>query len=229
MGGWVIKMIRCFLLLIVVLLAGCSQGLMLKVDSIAAGESGAGKSYVLLSDMKNIAEEDLYFREFSAYVHAALRRQGFQRAASSGSAALKIYFSYGVTPGTTEYYVTSTPVYEWVGGEVVTYSETETDADGNVLRRSGRTTLPLREQIVGYDRSRHSYTPYTSHVILEARNAQTGVPLWKTTVTATDGKSGDLRARMPVLIDVATPWLGRDSKGIKTVKAQRTSQRAKSP
>jgi len=221
-----IKMGRSLLLFVVMALAGCSQGLMLKVDAIAAREAGPGLSYVLLSDMKNVSEDDLYFREFSAYVHAALRQHGFQRAASSGSAALKIYFSYGVAPGATEYYVTSTPVYDWVGGEVVTYSETETDADGKVLRKSGRTTLPYREEVVGYDRTRHSYTPYTSHIILDARNAKTGTPVWKTTVTATDGKTGDLRGTMPILIDAAAPWVGRDTRGIKTLKVKQMSQEA---
>jgi hypothetical protein len=226
MGGRMTKTGCSLILFVFIALTGCSQGLILKVDSIAAREAGPGQSYVLLSDMENVSEDDLYFREFSAYVHAALRQHGFQRAASSGSAALKVYFSYGVTPGAMEYYVTSTPIYEWVGGEVVTYSETETDADGNVLRKSGRTTLPYREEVVGYDQIRHSYTPYTSHVILDARNAKSGAPVWKTTVTATDGKAGDLRGTMPILIDVAAPWVGRDTRGIKTIKLKPKRQEA---
>ena len=173
-----IKLGRYLLLLVAIILAGCGRGLTLKVDSIAASEAGPGQSYVLLSDMENVSADDLYFREFSAYVHAALRQRGFRRASSSDSAALKIYFSYGVSPGVTEYYVTSTPVYEWVGGEVVTYDETETDSGGKVIRKTGHTTLPVREQIVGYDRSRHSYTPYASHLILDARNAKSGKPVW---------------------------------------------------
>lgn len=210
------------LLLLVLLLTGCAQGLVIQVDSIAAGDAGPGQSYVLLNNMANVSEDDLYFREFSNHVHNTLYQRGFRQVSGAGDAKIKIYFSYGVTAGATQHYVTSTPIYDWVGGDTVTRRVTKEDASGKtVSRKTEDIYLPHRERIVGYDRSMHSYTPYTSHVILDARNAVSDAPIWKITVTASGDDSGDLRRTMPVLLDAGAPWIARDTKGVVTVKVQK--------
>jgi hypothetical protein len=210
------------LLLLVLVLTGCAQGLVIQVDSIAAGEAGPGQSYVLLNNMANVSEDDLYFREFSNHVHNTLYQRGFRQAASANDAKIKIYFNYGVTAGATQHYVTSTPIYDWVGGDVATRRVIKQDASGKtVSRKTEDVYLPYRERVVGYDRSVHSYTPYTSHVILDARNAASDTPIWKITVTASGDPSGDLRRTMPILLEAGAPWIARDTKGVMTVKVKK--------
>jgi hypothetical protein len=212
-------------LLLALALSGCAQDLVLRIDAIAASEGLQGRAYVWRSKLSQVSEDDLYFREFSAHMQAALRQQGFRQVKSPESADLVIYFSYGVTPGATRYYTTTTPVYDWVGGEIVTYTMTETDAAGKTTRKSGQTTLPMREQIIGFDRERYSYTPYSSYATLEAREAKTDRPLWNASVTAIGDGVEDLRQTMPLLADTLAPWLAKDSHGIKVVKVPHDAPR----
>jgi hypothetical protein len=151
-------------------------------------------------------------------MHAILQQQGFRKVEAVEQADLVVYFDYGVRPGLTQYYTTTTPIYEWTGGEVVTYSETERDADGNITRKTGQTVLPWRERIVGYDRERHSYTPYSSYAVLEAKDARSERPLWRASATASGGGAEDLRQTMPFLAVSLVPWLAKDSGGLQVLK-----------
>lgn len=216
---------RAALLLLVLILSGCARDLVLQVDAISARDGHQGRAYVLLSNLKQVSEDDLYFREFSVYMHAILRQQGFREVRSKGNADLVIYFAYGVTPGATRYYTTSTPVYDWVGGELVTYTETETDAAGQVTRKKSQMTLPIREQVVGFDREQFSYTPYSSYATLEARDARSDRPLWNASVTAVGNGVEDLRKTMPILAVALAPWLGKDTRGLQVVKIPQADAR----
>ena len=211
-----------FVLLSALLLAGCSSSIPVKVDSIVGSERLPGKSYRWFSGMKKVAPNDLYFREFSRYFRTALKQKGY-RESGNEDADLAIYFSYGVSPGKTVRYTTSTPLYDWFGGDTIIYVETRNQGDGATSRTARTITTPAYRRMVGVDVNTRSYTLFTSFAILEAKRYRPDSPpekmetLWKTTVSVTS-KSNDLRALMPVLAAAALPYLGVDTGAAKIVK-----------
>ncbi len=213
------------LMLALLNLGGCGGGLVVRVDSIVAEGAGMAGSYHLRSGMEKVAEDDLHFQEFSAYVHAALKQQGYRPADAATQADLDLYFSYGDTLGETHYYTATTPIYDWVGGETVYYSETRTDESGKVTRKEGATTLPLRHRAVGVEQTTYSFTPHTVYAIVEAREGVDNRPVWKTSISST-GPARDLRAIMPLLIRVATPYFGRNTGGLIGLKITDNELRA---
>lgn len=215
------RLITAIISLLLLSLFGCTSPMVIKVDAIAAPEPITATRYVILSGMQDVSEDDLYFREFSHYFRVALNRQGY-RETSLQDAELAIYLSYGINPGRTVSYTTSHPVYEWVGGETVVYSETKDEPAGRT-KTVGEVWIPSRRQVVGMDVSTHEYTVITGFAILEAKpNKETDNPqalktLWKTTINSS-GESIDLRALMPAMAIAAEPYLGADTGQIKVIK-----------
>ncbi len=213
-------------LLISLLTAGCSSSIPVKVDSIVGAESPPDKTYSWLSGMQNVPQEDLYFREFSNYFRSVLKQQGYTES-KKGDAAIAIYFSYGVSPGKTVQYTTSTPLYDWFGGDTIIYVETNDEEEGGEVSRTTRTvTTPVYRRMVGVDVDTRSYTVFTGFAVLEAKRYQAGAApkemntLWKTTVSVTS-RSNDLRALMPVLAAAATSYIGVDTGAAKIVKIRK--------
>ncbi len=211
------------------LLTGCSSTIPVKVDAIAADESISDKSYRWFSGMENVSPDDLYFQEFSRYFRALLQRRGYVER-KEGAAALAIYFSYGVSPGKTVYYTTSTPIYDWFGGDTIIYVETRDEGEGKVSQTTSTVTTPIYRRMIGVDVDTRSYTLYTSFVILEAKRYQTGKKpaemktLWKVTASTTT-RSNDLRALMPALALAASSYLGTDTGEAKLVKIKKGDPR----
>ncbi len=212
-------------LFISLLAAGCSSSIPVKVDSIVGSESPPDKTYSWFSGMQNVSQDDLYFREFSRYFRSVLKQQGYVES-KDGNAAVAIYFSYGVSPGKTVQYTTSTPLYDWFGGDTVVYVQTKDEGGGEVSRTTSTVTTPLYRRMVGVDVDTRSYTVFTSYAILEAKRYHPGSKpeemktLWKTTVSTT-GRSNDLRALMPVLATAAAPYIGVDTGAAKIIKVQK--------
>ncbi len=212
-------------LFISLLVVGCSSGIPVKVDSIVGSENPPGKTYSWFSGMQNVPQDDLYFREFSNYFRSVLKQRGYVES-KEGNAALAIYFSYGVSPGKTVQYTTTTPMYDWFGGDTIVYVETKDQGGGEVSRTTSTVTTPVYRRMVGVDVDTRSYTLFTSYAVLEAKRYQAGSKpeemktLWKTTVSIT-GRSNDLRALMPVLATAAGPYLGVDTGAAKIVKIQK--------
>ncbi len=208
------------------LLAGCSSTIPVKVDSITSAGQDAGSSYVWFSGMEGVAQDDLYFREFSSYFRTVLKQRGYHEGGAD-SADLAIYFSYGVAPGRTVYYTTSTPIYGWFGGDTIVYVESSDAGDGKQSARTTRTiTTPIYRRMVGVDVDTRSYTLFTSFATLEAKRFQPGKSaqqmetVWKITLSTTS-RSNDLRALMPALALAAAPHIGIDSGAAKIIKVKR--------
>ncbi len=212
-------------LFVSLLAAGCSSSIPVKVDSIVGSESMPDKTYSWFSGMPKVPQDDLYFREFSNYFRSVLKQQGYVES-KEDNAPVAIYFSYGVSPGKTVQYTTSTPLYDWYGGDTIVYVQTRDEGGGEVSRTTSTVTTPLYRRMVGVDVDTRSYTVFTSYAVLEAKRYQPGSKpqemktLWKTTVSTTS-KSNDLRALMPVLAAAAAPYIGIDTGAAKIIKIQK--------
>ena len=217
------------LLLFAGLTACGSQSVKVSVDSIVGEKNIPSKRYVWLSGTPGISQSDLYFREFSRYFQAILSEYGYQKSTNKG-ASIAIYFSYGVSPGRTTQYTTTTPIYDWVGGDTIVYTETTKDEKGETTSTTRAITTPIRQRLVGMSVGSGLYTVFTRFVSLTAKQYRRDqkpkdmTTLWQTRITST-GPSSDLRALMPVMAAAAAPYIAADTGETKIVKMKKDDPR----
>lgn len=202
-------------------LGACATAMNVQVNAINdPTQSVPGKAYYMKNAQTAGGEDELFFREFSTYFEHALQAKGYQRVEDPKSADLIIHFGFGVSEGRTGIHTYTWPIYETVGGETITYTETKTDASGTKTTTKGSVSVPLRVQRVGTQVESRSYTVFTHHASLEARGRKEHNLLWKAMITLVN-ESTDLRASMPYLAAAAAPYLGGNSGKQRTVSLER--------
>lgn len=213
------------MVVLALLLVGCSPKIAVRIDSIVAqGKPLGEKRYILYSGMKGTAVDDLYFREYGKYFREVLKKHGYHEVNQPEGADLAIYFSYGITGGAEVHHTYTRPVYAIVGGETIDITETETDAEGRKIKTTKTVTIPARSRVVGMETRRESYTVFTAHAVLEAREIYRAghtdkdmQALWEITITTTS-KLDDLRRIMPMMAAASVPYLGKNTGEIVTIK-----------
>ena len=220
----------CIALLLAVGLTACgSQSVKVSIDSIVGQKDIPAKRYLWLSGMREVSPDDLHFREFSRYFQAILQDHGYQKSTGK-DAPIAIYFSYGVSPGRTTQYTTTLPIYDWVGGDTIVYTETTKDEKGKTSSTTRTITTPARQRLVGMSVDTSQYTVFTRFVTLTAKRYRAGLKpsemptLWETRITSI-GPSSDLRALMPVMAAAAAPYIAADTGEIKSVKMKKDDPR----
>lgn len=202
------RFVSVTLLLPVFLAAGCAD-YYLSVDSINDGVGIAGsRSCCVLSGMKDVADDDLRFREFAVYVKRALEGRGYTVTDDFDGADVIVLLSYGMGNGQENYYMDGG---DWYGPRDVTTTY------GTVERHGGYSTYSeVTDYGYGYDFTGPvSYVDYTCFVRLVAfeggryRNDAKKM-FWETDIVSTSGES-DMRRMFPVLIGGAMPYLGEDT------------------
>ncbi len=209
-----IKIALSSLSLAILFLSGC--GLLpptfsVRVDSIGSS-SADKKTYQLLPGNKDVKADDLQFKEYAAYVHRALFKQGFVPAESFEKASVGIFLSYGIGEPTEHQYSYSTNTYGQTG---VSSSRTtgRVSPGGSV---STTTTYTPKYGKIGETSHIGTYTTYSRYMILDAvdldeyRKSEKEVQLWKTTVTST-GSSSDLRLVFPILVAASSQYIATNT------------------
>jgi hypothetical protein len=212
------------IIFIALLLVGCSPKISIQIDSITDPVAPIReKKYVLYSAAKEIPVDDLYFREYSGYFREILAQQGYREVQDRESANMLIYFDYGMSGGKVIHHTYTRPVYATVGGETIDVTERHVDASGKTTSRTTRSVfIPPRDYVVGMTTERETYTVYTAHAVLEAKEikpedkTKDGRTLWKTIITTTS-RVDDLRRLMPMLAIASAPYLGTNTRGMQTV------------
>lgn len=209
------KLYRPLLILAFLPLAACTTGYNIRVDGIAGDTVSVGSGrYFIASNMQNIDESDLYFREFAALLDPPLQAIGLTAASGQEQADMVIYLNYGISGGENVYYSYERPYYQLIGGETVTWRETRTDSGGNKTVVTGTVHVPLQYHFVGTVREMETAVVYTGFFSLEARKAgkeaQKQPALWQLTVKCTSWDN-DLRRLMPMMTDTAAPWFGKNT------------------
>lgn len=201
-------------LISLLLLTACNKKLILHVDAIKGQPlGGSEKSYVLKSGLKNIAEGDLYFQEFSAYAHHILKQQGYTLSQKGDKAALTIYLSYGVSGTKVTRHRYSTPTYDFVGGDTVTIHTASVNADGDQTISSQQVYIPTRLKQTGREFHNKKTVLHILYLKLEAKSrAGSNKPIarWSASVE-TSSTNKDLRNLMPYLATALQPYLGKDT------------------
>lgn len=213
------------LISLILSLAGCASGLAVQISAIADPKvTTASTRYIWLNGNAKGQENELFFREFSAYFIPLLTQKGYRRVASRELADIEIFFRYNVSDGRSGIHTFAHPMYETLGGNTISYTETKTDAAGVTTSTRGTLHIPLHTQYIGTRVESHSYTLYTSSAALEAytvsrpnsENTQP-VALWKTLMSSTS-ISNDLRSIIPVMAAAAAPYITSNSGSAKTVR-----------
>lgn len=221
----------CSALLAIAGLTACgAQSVKVTVDSIVGQKDISNRDFSWHSGMREVSPDNLHFREFSQYFQAILKDHGYQQTIG-GDAPVAIYFSYGVSPGRTTQYTTTMPVYDWVGGDTIVYTEVKKDEKGKTTSKTTSTiTTPVRQRLLGFSTNTNRYTVFTRFVLLEAKRYQPDLKsedmqtLWKTSITSI-GTSSDLRALMPILAEASAPYVGVDTGEARVVKIKRDDPR----
>lgn len=163
------------------------------VDSmVAPGIDLKAKTYVILSAMQNISDNDLQFQEFARYIENALSQKGYIRKSNKEDANLLISLAY------------------WIGEpQTITSTQTHTTGIGYSYPVGWMwyTVPPQTRQETTRE------TLYKKTLVLEAYDLKNTVKqsqLWKTTLISTNS-IGDLRFFLPYMITAGVPYFGVDS------------------
>ncbi len=213
-------------LLVIVLLAGCASPFVVQVSAIADPKTNTiGTRYILLNGNTEGQEDDLFFREFSAYFIPILAKKGYQRVESREDADMEIFFRYAISDGRTGINTFARPIYETVGGNTINITRTRTDDSGATTTTRSTVHVPLQTFYAGTIIENRSYTLYTSSAALEAYKIKpAGKILWKTLMNTTS-QTNDLRTTMPVMAAAAAPYIASNSGAAKKIQIKRDDPR----
>jgi hypothetical protein len=199
-------------------LSGCATRFEVQVSAIAEpGIDATNTRYVLRNGNTNEKENDLFFREFSAYFIPLLAAKGYQRVESHENADIEIFFRYAVSEGRSGINTFTHPIYETIGGNTINITETKTDGSGTTTTTLSTVHIPLQTLYIGTAVESRSYTLYTSSAALEAYKIKpAGKILWKTLINSTS-ETNDLRTTMPFMAAAAAPYLAGNSGAAKSI------------
>ncbi len=195
---------------------GCTNRISVVVDAISSdADNAVGKRYVLTSAMEGVDNKDLFFREFSRYFEYVLQKEGYTKADSKQNADIEIFFGYGISDGITDISTFSWPVYDTVGGESISITETSTDSSGKPTTTTRVIYIPPRITRVGTTFESRTYTTFNRTAILEARKISvdggSGDALWKILISSV-GASNHIREVMPYLAVASAGFIGKNTR-----------------
>ncbi len=214
-----LRLLLRFIIMATMLIAviGCSSKVTVKVDSIIDKTvSSTGKHYVLTNGMNSAETNHLYFREFSQYFDYVLQKNGFTKVENRDQAELEIQFKYAISDGKMGMYSYSIPIYEHIGGETITITETSKGGSGETIVTKRTIRVPIRYRQTGTSVNTGSYTLYKSMVTLEAKtnsppaNRAKQTVLWQIHMSSVS-ESDDIRAIMPYLAAASDGFFGQNT------------------
>lgn len=200
------------------IVSGCATAqprFLVGVDSIAADVANAKKSYVLLPANKDVAPDDLQFKEFASYVHRALKAQGFTEAPSIEKGDVLVFLAYGIGDPQQHQFSYAVPHWGQTGvSSATTYGTLQSYGSSGTY--SGTTTYEPAYGITGYSTHVKSYTTYSRFVRLDAydlgvyKKQKKYTQLWRTTATSR-GESSDLRMVFPIIMAASKPYIATNT------------------
>ena len=207
--------IAIILVLITLVLSGCATRYTINVNAITNSSLAApGTKYIMTSSMKDIDEKNLYFQEFSRYFQLILQKQGYTHVSEKSQADMDIRLKFAVSDGRTGIATHAWPIYETVGGDIITITERSVDSSGKPVTTTRTIRMPARVERVGTSVESRSYTLFNRSAVLEAhqllKDGSTGEMLWMVQMSSV-GESDDLRGMMPYLAAAAARYIGSNT------------------
>mgnify|MGYP000023530701 CR=1 FL=1 len=183
---------------------------MIETNSISGIGADLKKQYMLLPLNENLTFDDLEFSEYALHVAFALEQQGYEIA--EGEPEVVIVLDYGIGDAQTKNYSYSVPTFGQTGSiGSTTYGSIS--STGNI---SATTTNIPTYGITGSNSYSSSYDVYTRYINImafdnkEIDQSGKAKQLWITKVKST-GTSNDLRRVFPIMMSMASKYLGKDT------------------
>lgn len=203
-----------------------------KVDALSKPGVENVIAYQIRTTNPDLDPESLRYKEAERFVKTALSGKGMYEAPSAETADMIVNLDYGISPPKVSREVRSEPIYATVPGRVSTQTvQIGTDKNGNAIYTTVVVQEPSTTQYVGDREYFVTLITYEKHLRISAREnkpASEGRPaaeLWTVDVT-TEGESRDLRKALPVLAAATIEFVGKDTRGEKTVKLKDTKDGA---
>lgn len=212
-------------ILVVLFIQACTPKMTININAIVDPiSSNSAKNYIFISGMNDVSEDDLYFKEFTGYFEYALQQNGYKRVSDKGKADLLIRVKYAVSDGRSAFQVYQFPIYENIGGETITLTETTTGPNGQPVTTHRTIHFPARIQQVGTSNETRAYTLYNrtaslqAVLVSEAPKSSPGTQKdqspekiqWQIFLNSVS-ESADLRQVMPYFAAAAIPYIGKNS------------------
>lgn len=208
------------------LLAGCTSPREVYVDALAAPEAGSQRQFVLVSDMEEVQESDLFFKEVRRRVEKILQDAGFSPGGEAApiEIGLEAFLSEPMVQSQTR----SEPIYARTRGTSHIVATPIVNSDGKVVRFAYTSVWsPPRTEIAGYVDQERQVTVHDKVLRLKARDRSSGEEVW--TVSARlRSPSTDFRAALPYLLLAARPYIAERTEGEVVIRIRPDSEELQS-
>ncbi len=205
------------------LLASCAHTVNVTVDSLAKPNAADAVSYRIVNHAPG-EPDSLRNQEAEKAVKRALAGKGMYEAPDPARADLVVNLDYGISEPRVVDVERTEPVYQFIPG----YTRTEIvavgkDAAGRIVYQAQEVYIPAHQEMVGERRFFVKEVVYDKYLRLSAREnkpaTDTGQAqeIWAVDATS-EGEGTNLRKYIPILAAATIENIGKDSKGLKTVR-----------
>jgi len=209
---------------------GCANSYDVKVDSLAKPKAEEAISYKIINKNPAVPDDSLRYKEAAGFVRTALSGKGMYEASEMEKADLVVALDYGVGPPQSRRETVAEPVYINVPGRIrVERTQVGTDRNGNPVYQNITVQDPPTTEFAGYREYVITVTVYEKFLRLNAvenKPAAEGRPpseIWTVDITS-EGESRDIRKALPILAAASIDYVGKDSKGQKTIRIKDTDK-----
>lgn len=208
---------------LIVALAGCNNSYV-KVDAVARPDAEKSIAYQIKISNPELDVDSLRYKEAERYVKTALSGKGLYEAPKAEMADMVVSIDYGISPPKMSPQVTTQPVYREMPGATVAKSVVVgMDMKGSPVYGTIYVQEPSRMEEVGQKETVEMVVTYEKYLRLSAREnrplaeGQPAGDLWTVDVS-TEGSNRDLRKALPTLAAATIEFVGKDTRGQKTIK-----------
>jgi len=205
-------------------LAGCTSGYQVKVDALSKPEAEKAVAYRLQTSGSGIDPKSLRNQEAERFVRTALSGRGLYDAPRPELADIVVNLDYGVSEPKLVREMRTEPIYRTLPGRVFTaVVQVGPDKNGNPIFATQTYQEPPSTEYIGDREYMVTVVKYDKYLRLSAReNKPAGdnappAELWTVDVNS-EGESRDLRKHLPVLAAATIDFVGKDTRGQKSIR-----------
>ena len=213
-------------------LAGCAGSYQVKVDALSKPEAEKAVAYRLQTNAAGIDPKSLRNQEAERFVRTALSGRGLYEAPKPELAEIVVNLDYGVSEPKLVREMRTEPIYRTLPGRVFTaVVQVGVDKNGNPIFATQTYQEPPSTEYIGDREYMVTVVKYEKYLRLSARENQPAgdnappAELWTVDVSS-DGESRDLRKHLPVLAAATIDFVGKDTRGQKSIRLKEEKEGA---
>jgi hypothetical protein len=205
-------------------LSSCNSGYKVKVDAVSKPDAEQAIAYQIKTSNPELDPDSLRFKEAERFVKTALSGKGLYEAPKPEMADMVVNLDYGISPPKITQEMRREPIFATIPGAITTQLvQVGVDKNGNPIYNTVTVQEPSRTEYIGDREYMETVITYEKYLRLSARENKAtieGQPqgeIWTVDVS-TEGENRDLRKALPVLAAATIEYVGKDTRGQKTIK-----------